>query len=81
MDGSTGKSSAGFDDFRVMGSPVAQRYFGNEEPPIGELLTDPIAALLRRSDGISLEDVCRCIAEAMARRRDRGGESRPVCGF
>jgi hypothetical protein len=58
----------------VMGAPPTQRYLGNVEPSIGELLTDPIAALLRRSDRLSLQDVCRSIADAIARRNDRAGE-------
>jgi hypothetical protein len=64
----------------VASLPAAKCYLGNEEPPIDELLTDPIAALLRRSDGLSLQDVCRCIADAMVRRRYRAGKSRPFRG-
>jgi hypothetical protein len=65
---------------RVTDSPTAKRYLGNEEPPIDELLTDPIAALLRRRDRLSLQEVCLCIADAIARRRKRAGESRWVRG-
>lgn len=46
-------------------------YLGNKEPTIEELLTDPIAALLRRRAGLSLEDIYRCIAKVVARTRFR----------
>jgi hypothetical protein len=80
MDGGAGNSTAGFNRVRATGSRAVKRYLANEEPPIEELLTDPIAALLRRSDGLSLADVCRCVADAMARRRYRAGGSEPFCG-
>jgi hypothetical protein len=57
---------AGLDGARASHSAANERYIGNEEPSIEELLTDPIAALLRCRDGLSLDDVCRCIADAMA---------------
>jgi hypothetical protein len=79
MDGSTGKRTAGC-NARVTGLPAEECYLGNEEPPIGELLTDPIAVLLRRSDRLSLQDVCRCIADAMERREHRADEARPCRG-
>ena len=75
MDGSARKDAAGFDSVRGTGSPAAKRYLGNEEPPIGELLTDPIAVLLRRADGLSLQDVCRGIADAMAHRIYRSAKA------
>ena len=62
----------GFDGSATHRQP-GTRYLGNDEPAIEELLTDPIAVLLRRRDGLSLEDVCRCIADAMARTRFRRG--------
>jgi hypothetical protein len=80
MDGSAGNGMAGFGCVGMTGSHSAKRYLGNEEPSIEELLTDPIAVLLRRSDGLSLEDVCRYVADAMARKRYRGGGSEPFCG-
>ncbi len=50
-------------------------YSGNIEPPLRELLEDPIADLLRRSDGLTLETVQAC-ADA-ARRRLRGPAAQP----
>jgi hypothetical protein len=37
-------------------------YLGNQEATIEELLNDPIAELLRRRDGLTLEQVRDCIA-------------------
>lgn len=36
-------------------SPI--RFLGNREPTLDDLVNDPIAALLRRSDNITLNDV------------------------
>jgi hypothetical protein len=80
VDRSAAKGTAGCDGVRVTVSPMAKRYLGNAEPPIDELLTDPIAALLRRSDRLSLQEVCLCIDDAIARRGKRAGESRRVRG-
>lgn len=33
------------------------RFLGNGEPTLDDLMNDPIAALLRRSDNITLNDV------------------------
>jgi hypothetical protein len=71
---------AGFAGVGMTGSRSAKRYLGNEEPPIEELLTDAIAVLLRRSDGLSLEDVYRYVADAMARKRYGAGGPEPFCG-
>lgn len=71
MDGGTASSNARLKTATESVRDPAQRYLGNHEPSLNELLTDPIAALLRRSDRLSLEEVCRCIADVMARRRYR----------
>src|SRR3954454_24776911 len=63
-DPERGKLPAGLDGARASRPAANERYIGNEELSIEELLTDPIAALLRCRDGLSLDDVCRCIAEA-----------------
>jgi hypothetical protein len=42
----------------------SQRYTGNEEATLGELLSDPIAELLRRRDRITLEQVGDFLEEA-----------------
>jgi hypothetical protein len=80
VDGGVGNGPKGFAPVRVTDSDAAKRYLGTEEPRIEELLTDPIAALLRRSDGLSLEDVCRCIADALAGNRYRASGSEPFYG-
>jgi hypothetical protein len=75
-----GKLPAGLDGARASRPAANERYIGNEELSIEELLTDPIAALLRCRDGLSLDDVCRCIAEAMAWTRFRAeGTLSPHC--
>jgi hypothetical protein len=51
-------------------------YLGNQEATIEELLDDPIAELLRRSDGLTREQVRDCIAEL--RRRSRAFLRRPI---
>jgi hypothetical protein len=60
-DRARGRLPAGLDGARASHSAANERYIGNEEPSIEELLTDPIAALLRCRDGLSLDDVCRCM--------------------
>jgi hypothetical protein len=42
---------------------------GNGEVPIEELLTDPIAELLRRRDRLALQDVRDCIEDARRKLR------------
>jgi heme-degrading monooxygenase HmoA len=74
VDGNAGNDNVGI---RTTDPLLRRRYLGSGEPPINELLTDPIAALLRRSDGLSLDDVRRCIADIMARRAFRAGRSGP----
>jgi hypothetical protein len=37
---------------------------GNAEPTIHELLSDPIAQLLRQRDGIAIDDVLAAVAQA-----------------
>lgn len=44
-----------------------QRYTGNEEATLGELLSDPIAELLRRRDQLTLPQV-RDFLEEMKRK-------------
>jgi hypothetical protein len=43
---------------------------GNTEPTIHELLTDPIAQLLRQRDGIAIEDVLAAVAHAREALRE-----------
>ena len=45
-------------------------YSGNREPPLAELLDDPIAVLLRRCDKLSRTDIWAAIGAAR-RRLDR----------
>ena len=45
----------------------SQRYTGNEEATLGELLSDPIAALLRHRDRLALPQV-RDFLEEMKRK-------------
>lgn len=42
-------------------------YSGNAEPPVHELLEDPIAALLRERDGLHLDEV-RHVVERVKQR-------------
>ncbi len=42
-------------------------YSGNAEPPVQELLEDPIAALLRERDGLHLDEV-RHVVERVKHR-------------
>lgn len=37
---------------------------GNAEPTIHELLTDPIAQLLRQRDGLAIDDVLAAVEQA-----------------
>ena len=49
-------------------------YRDNAEPPLAELLSDPIARLLMKSDGLSTANVCAYTEDARRRlRRKRPG--------
>jgi hypothetical protein len=52
--------------------PMQDRLFhGNIEPSIDELLSDPIAQLLRKRDGIEVDDVLVTVERAKAALRHR----------
>lgn len=52
--------------------PMPNRLFhGNIEPPIDELLRDPIAQLLRNRDRIAIDDVLVAVERAKAALRRR----------
>jgi hypothetical protein len=44
---------------------------GNAEPTIDELLSDPIARLLRQRDGIAVDDVLATVEQAREALRHR----------
>ncbi|MGH7015254.1 MAG: hypothetical protein ACREEL_14070 [Stellaceae bacterium] len=46
-------------------------FHGNAEPTVNELLSDPIAQLLRNRDGIAVDDVLSTIEQAKAAIRHR----------
>ena len=46
-------------------------FHGNIEPSIDELLSDPIAQLLRNRDGIAVDDVLVTVERAKAALRHR----------
>jgi hypothetical protein len=51
---------------------------GNAEPTIHELLTDPIAQLLRQRDRIAIDDVLAAVAQAREALR-QGHMTRGCC--
>lgn len=52
--------------------PMRDRLFhGNAEPTIHELLSDPIADLLRRRDGIAVDEVLATVEQAREALRHR----------
>ena len=51
---------------------MADKLFrGNAEPTVNELLTDPIAQLLRQRDGIAIDDVLAIVEQAREALRHR----------
>lgn len=58
--------------FNQWGMPMPDRIFhGNAEPTIDELLSDPIAQLLRNRDRIAVDDVHATVERAKAALRHR----------
>ncbi|MDE2229762.1 MAG: hypothetical protein KGL11_12080 [Alphaproteobacteria bacterium] len=54
------------------GMPMRDRLFrDNTEPTIDELLSDPIAQLLRKRDGIEIGDVRAAVEQAKTALRQR----------
>ncbi len=53
-------------------------YFGNREPPLEEVLDDPIVRLLMARDGLPLDEARAYVERVRAALRARGERSKPL---